>query len=373
MWLRGALCSNPLNLIRIMPAEGLKAGTGPRFRLVLQRPLGGTMKVFISVLCALTWLACPADAKPTLTIYTYDSFVSDWGPGADIKRNFEAICDCTVAWVAPGDGVALLNRLKLEGKATTADLVLGLDTSLTAEAAATGLFGPHGLDPSLAKTPEPWTDATFMPFDYAHFAVVYDTEKIKTPPRSLDELVHGDPAQKIILEDPRASTPGLGFLLWMKAVYGDHAAEAWTALKPRILTVAPGWSDAYGLFTKGEAPMVLSYTTSPAYHIVAEKTERYQAAAFSEGHYAQIEVAGVIGASPNLALARTFLAFMMGPGFQDAIPAKNWMLPAGTTSAALPEAFSRLVKPSKTLSFSPAEVAANRKRWIDEWLNATSN
>ncbi len=330
------------------------------------------MKTLIAAFAALLALTLPSNAKQTLTIYTYDSFVSEWGPGADIKKNFEQTCGCTIEWVAPGDGVALLNRLKLEGKATKADLVLGLDTSLTAEAKTIGIFAAHGLDRSLAKTPEPWTDTTFMPFDYAHFAVIYDTEKIKSPPKSLDELVHGDPAQKIILEDPRASTPGLGFLLWMKAVYGDKAADQWSAFKPRILTVAPGWSEAYGLFTKGEAPMVLSYTTSPAYHMVAEKTGRYQAASFSEGHYAQIEVAGVIDGSPEIDLAREFMAFMMGPGFQDAIPTKNWMLPAGTTGTALPDAFSKLVKPEKTLMFTSEEVAANRKQWIDEWLTATS-
>jgi thiamine transport system substrate-binding protein len=328
-----------------------------------------TISAFFIILFAL---AFPAAAKDTLTIYTYDSFVSEWGPGADIKQAFEKTCDCTVEWVAPGDGVALLNRLKLEGKNTQADVVLGLDTSLTAEARALGLFAKHGLDKALAKTPAPWIDDVFMPFDYAHFAVIYDTQKIKVPPKSLDELVHGDPSQKIILQDPRASTPGLGFLLWMKSVYGDKAGEAWTALKPRILTVAPGWSEAYSLFTKGEAPMVLSYTTSPAYHMIAESTERYQAAAFSEGHYAQVEVGGLVAGSPEEALARKFLGFMMTPGFQDAIPTKNWMLPAGTTSAPLPEAFSRLVQPSKTLMFPPEDVAANRKTWINEWLSATS-
>ena len=75
------------------------------------------------------------------------------------------------------------------------------------------------------KTPVAWTDDYFLPYDYAHFAVVYDTEKMTMPPKSLDELVNGDPEQKIVLEDPRTSTPGLGFLLWMKAVYGDKAAE----------------------------------------------------------------------------------------------------------------------------------------------------
>ena len=92
--------------------------------------------------------------------------------------------------------------------------------------------------------------------------------------------------------DPRTSTPGLGLVLWMKSVYGDGASEAWKKLSPRILTVTPGWSEAYGLFTKGEAEMVLSYTTSPAYHEIAEGSQRYKAAAFSEGHYMQVEVAG---------------------------------------------------------------------------------
>jgi len=328
------------------------------------------MKKTLTALFALLAFAVPAAAKDTLTIYTYDSFVAEWGPGPKVKAEFEKTCDCTIEWVAPGDGVAVLNRLKLEGAATKADVVLGLDTNLTAEAAATGLFGKHGVDVKLARTPIPWVDEYFMPFDYAHFAVIYDSETMKDPPKSLDELVNGDPAQKIVLEDPRSSTPGLGFLLWMKEVYGDKSAEAWKKLSGRVLTVAPGWSEAYALFTKGEAPMVLSYTTSPAYHVIAENTQRYKAAAFSEGHYLQIEVAGIIEASAHKALAQKFIAFMMSPGFQDQIPTNNWMFPAGATSEALPAAFGGLVKPAKTLIYSPLEVDQNRRAWIDEWLNA---
>jgi thiamine transport system substrate-binding protein len=323
------------------------------------------------LLLALAWTGA-AQAKENLTIYTYESFVSEWGPGAKIQAAFEKECDCTITWVGLGDGVAALNRLKLEGSKSAADIVLGLDTSLTAEAAATQLFAPHEVDLSLAKTPLAWNDPLFMPFDFAHFAVIYDTEKIKTPPKSLDELVHGDSSQKIVLEDPRSSTPGLGFLLWMKSVYGEKAGDAWKALHPRILTFTPGWSEAYGLFTKGEVPLVLSYTTSPAYHMVAENTSRYQAAAFSEGHYLQVEVAGMTAASAHKALAQKFLRFMMGPGFQDTIATNDWMMPAGTTSAPLPDAFGKLVVPAKTLLFSPDEVAKNRRAWIDEWLAALS-
>lgn len=330
------------------------------------------MKKTVLSLAASLFLATTAQAKDALTIYTYESFVSEWGPGPAIKANFEKTCNCTVEWVALADGVAMLNRLKLEGAATRADVVLGLDTNLTDEARSLGLFAAHGVDATGNKVPGGWTDGDFLPFDFGHFAVVYDSEKMPVPPTSLDKLVNGDPAQKIILEDPRSSTPGLGFLLWMKSVYGDRSAEAWKTLKPRILTTTPGWSEAYGLFTKGEAPMVFSYVTSPAYHIEVEKVARYKAASFAEGHYLQVEVAGAIAASPELGLAKSFLTFMLTPGFQNEIPATNWMYPAGTTDKPLPAAFDMLVKPKKTLLFTPAEVNANRRSWIDEWLNAVS-
>jgi thiamine transport system substrate-binding protein len=312
----------------------------------------------------------PAFGKEALTVYTYESFIADWGPGPKVKAAFEKECDCSLEWVGAQDGVALLNRLRLEGPDTKADIVLGLDNNIAAEARGLGIFAPHGMDAGEHRVPG-WNDDLFMPFDYGHFAVVYDTQALKVPPSSLDELINGPSEQKIIIEDPRTSTPGLGLLLWIRFIYGDRAAEAWGKFKDRILTVTPGWSEAYGLFTKGEAPMVFSYVTSPAYHMIEEKTERYQAADFSEGHYVQIEVAGMT-AKANRALAKRFLAFMMSPMFQDVIPTTNWMLPAGETSQPLPPAFAKLVQPQRTLQFSPEEVARNRKTWTDEWLNATS-
>ncbi|MDM7980489.1 MAG: thiamine ABC transporter substrate binding subunit [Rhizobium sp.] len=324
-----------------------------------------------SVSAAILGFVSPAlAAGKTLTVYTYESFVSEWGPGPKVKEAFEQTCDCTVNFVGVADGVALLTRLKLEGETSKADVVLGLDTNLVEEAKQTGLFEAHGVDASAVEVPGGFSDDVFLPYDYGHFAVIYDTEVIKTPPTSLKDLVEGDPAQKIVIQDPRTSTPGLGLLLWVKSVYGDQAPEAWAKLKDRVLTVTPGWSEAYGLFTKGEAPMVLSYTTSPAYHMVAEETDRYQAAEFSEGHYIQIEVAGLLKTAPEKELARQFLAFMLQPGFQDTIPTNNWMMPVAATSEPLPDAFGKLVQPKTTFLMDPAEVAANRQAWIDEWLKA---
>lgn len=329
-------------------------------------------RLAFATLAAAAFSANAAAAEKTLTIYTYESFITEWGPGAKVAEAFEKSCDCKVSYVGVADGVELLTRLKLEGEGSKADVVLGLDTNLVAEAKATGYFAPHGVDTKDVKVPGGFSDDTFVPYDYGHFAVIYDTETLKNPPKSLKDLVEGDPAQKIVIEDPRTSTPGLGLLLWVKSVYGDKAGEAWAKLQERVLTVTPGWSEAYGLFTKGEAPMVFSYTTSPAYHMVAEGTDRYQAAPFAEGHYIQIEVAGLTKNAREPDLAKEFLAFMTGPEFQSIIPTTNWMMPVGATKEPLPEAFGKLVNPEKTLLIPSEEVAANRKGWIDEWLAAMS-
>lgn len=331
-------------------------------------------KILFSLMAAAAALSSSAvfAADKTLTVYTYESFTSEWGPGAKVAEAFEKTCGCKVDYVSVADGVELLTRLKLEGASSKADVVLGLDTNLITEAKATGYFAPHGLDVSAVKVPGGFSDDVFVPYDYAHFAVIYDTETVKNPPKSLKELVEGDPNEKVVIEDPRTSTPGLGLLLWVKSVYGDQSAAAWAKLKNRVLTVTPGWSEAYGLFTKGEAPMVFSYTTSPAYHMVAENTDRYQAAAFSEGHYIQIEVAGMTKSSRDPELAKSFLAFVTGPEFQSIIPTTNWMMPVAAGKEPLPEAFGKLVSPEKTFLMSPDEVAKNRKAWIDEWLSSMS-
>lgn len=316
--------------------------------------------------------AALADEKPVLTVYTYNSFTSEWGPGPALEKAFEGTCACDVNWVALEDGAALLARLKLEGKNTKADVVLGLDTNLTAEAKATGLIGPHGADLSGLTLPIAWDDADFVPYDWGYFAFVYDSEKLKDPPKSLAELVDGKDTPKVLLEDPRTSTPGLGLVMWMGEVYGDKAADAWAGLKPKILTVSKGWSEAYGLFTQGEAPMVLSYTTSPAYHQIVEKTDRYKALVFPEGNYMQVEVAAAIAGSAHGDLAKSFLAFLISPEAQKVIPTTNYMYPVRDIGADLPPEFAALPKPEKSLLLSADDAAKHRDQWIKTWVEGVS-
>jgi thiamine transport system substrate-binding protein len=319
------------------------------------------------LVAGLLTIATPALAEtPVLQVLTYDSFTSEWGPGPAVEKAFEATCACDLQFVPAGDGAALLARVQLEGAASDADVVLGLDTSLTAAATATGLFAPHGKTPALTL-PVDFADPNFLPFDWGWFAFVYDKTKVTEPPKSFEALSASN--LKIVIQDPRSSTPGLGLLLWVKAAYGDRAPDIWSGLADNIVTVTPGWSEAYGLFLEGEADMVLSYTTSPAYHLLAESDDTKAAALFDEGHYMQIEVAGKLAATDQPDLADKFLDFMLSDGFQSVIPQTNWMYPAVTPAAGLPEGFDAF-RPAKSLLLTPEEAQAARDGALAEWQTA---
>jgi thiamine transport system substrate-binding protein len=321
---------------------------------------------------AVTATAAAAEDKPELTVYTYDSFISEWGPGPAVEKAFEAKCDCDLNFVAAGDGAALLGRIRLEGKRSDADIVLGLDANLVAKARETELFAPHGLDLPESSVPGGWEDDTFAAYDWGYFAFVYDKTRLENPPTSFDELLNAPDDVTIVIQDPRTSTPGLGLLLWVKHVYGDEADAVWEKLSPRIVTVTKGWWEAYSAFLEGEAMMALSYTTSPAYHVIAEEDETKDAAAFSDGHYMQIEVAAKLAASDQSELADKFLAFIAGEEFQTIIPTTNWMYPAYGTGDDLPEAFDALVTPENSLIFKPEDTPAIREEALAGWLEALS-
>ena len=129
------------------------------------------MRLAFALAALVVGLPAAAADTPELVIFTYESFVSEWGPGGQIAANLEEECDCTVRFVGAGDGAALLGRLRLEGKRTPADIVLGLDTNLIAEAKATGLFAPHGIETPALDLPIAWDDDTFLPYDWGYFAL----------------------------------------------------------------------------------------------------------------------------------------------------------------------------------------------------------
>ncbi len=301
-------------------------------------------------------------AKEELVVYTYDSFSSKWGPGLDIKTSFEKKHNnCSIKYVGLNGANTILNRLKLEGARTKADIILGLDMNLLEEAKKLKI-AKHEIDTSSLSIPNGWKDEYFLPFDYGYYAFVYDSKKLKNPPKSFKDFLKSK--SSIIYQDPRTSPVGLGLVLWLEKLYPNSTQKAWKSLQSKTITTTKGWSEAYGMFLKGESDYVLSYTTSPAYHEMVENETRYKALSFSEGNYMQVEVAALMRKAKAKKCAREFMGFMLSEDFQQFIPTKNYMYPVIRMS--LPKAYNNLSKP-KALIFPSKTVHQRLKLWLKRW------
>jgi len=298
----------------------------------------------------------------SIVVWTYDSFNSEWGPGMKVSKAFWDKTGITINWVSLGDAGFTLSRLLMEGENADADIILGVDQIMADRLLDSNLLEEYRPDGAENIFSELVFDPSFRltPMDYSYFAIVYDSQKIDRPPQSLEELANPAFRQSLILIDPRTSSPGLGFFAWVREVYGNGWKDYWRRIQPSILTVAEGWSTAYGLFTRGESAMVLSYTTSPGYHLEYEESERYKAAIFSEGHALQIEAAGLLRSARNKENAKLFLDFMLSPDFQDIIPLTNWMYPV--IDIPLPPSFR--VNPKSDKPILPKAVSEQE---LNEW------
>lgn len=331
---------------------------------------GRTNRAFHFVLLSLMAAAllggmtgCAASKGGSLVVWTYDSFVSEWGPGSPVAKLFKEKTGLEVEFVSKGDGGALLSALLAGGKSAGADLVVGLDNNSMQRALGSGLFAKSSPSNLSSLVPQLRIDESgrLHPYDYGSFAIIWDSESGILPPASLEELTKPEYEKKLILMDPRSSTPGLGFLAWTEAVYKEGWQDYWNRLKPSVLTMTPGWDTGYGLFTKGEAPLVLSYSTSPAYHKAYEESERYKALAFPEGHAAQIELAGILAASKRRKDAEKFLDFLLSEEAQGLLPETQWMYPANS-KAILPSSFSVVPRDIRVLDATIFDLGADPEK-----------
>ena len=96
---------------------------------------------------ALLW------GQADLTLYTYDSFNSEWGPGPVVFKRFEEECECKLKVVAPGDSGSMLNRAILEKNNPRADLVLGINNSELDKSFQYGIWEPYR-SPKMNRVPK---------------------------------------------------------------------------------------------------------------------------------------------------------------------------------------------------------------------------
>ena len=321
----------------------------------------------VSILVALTTAFGgrePEGAK--LVIYTYDSF-----PGAleeKIRSKLEPD-GYAVEVVRFEDTGGLVTQLLLEKDNPKADIAIGLDNTYLARAFEADLFTPY--EPSGMKLVHEGllvdSEYRLIPFDYGSITLNYDSAMLPDPPGSWQELLDPKYKGKIILMNPTTSSPGRNFLLFTIVEFGeDGFLDFWRALKPNLLTVTAGWSEGYGLYTQGEAPIVLSYDTSPAYHLHFEGTHRYKNLIFEGRAYAQVEAAGILKGTKNLKAAKRCMDIIVSKEFQELIPLSNIMYPVHP-EAQLPQAFIEAGGATEIVNMDERLVVDKLAEWLHAW------
>jgi len=313
---------------------------------------------------------CP-DEQNVLYVYSYDSFSDQWGLGKIATQLFS---DAPIKIISVGDTIDMLYHAKSFGKKDRQrpDIVFGIANITIPLARDLGFLQrlSSGIAYPVFREGITVVDNIMVPYDFGYIAIVYDSKYIKNPPTDFEDLTSDRFKKKLVLIDPRTSGPGLAFLYWTIAVYGNAFTEYWKRLSSSIMTMPDSWSTAYGLFTAGETPMVLSYTTSPIYHQVFEKENRYKVALFPEGHYRYVEYVAIPTIAAHKHLAEQFIKFILSKDFQKKILLGNVMYPA-VKDIPLPS-MAHQGMPMKALELDYTDIAQHKDTWIRDWLSVMS-
>jgi thiamine transport system substrate-binding protein len=307
------------------------------------------------------------ETSKQIMVYTYASFPMPLIQA--IQNHFQKSLGIKVEFKSFSDTGPLFNQLIQEKQKPRADFVIGLDNNYLVKANKYNLFQSYRPKNVSKIRPEFIFDKQFhlTPFDYGYIVFNYDREKLERVPLSHKDLLDPYYKGKIIIENPQTSSPGQIFLLTTVALYGEKGyLDYWRSLKKNILTIAPGWDEAYGIYTNGEAPIVLSYGTSPVYHLLYDHTERYQSLVLDGAAYAQIEGMGIVKNSKNIELAQKLMEYILSPEFQTLIPENQYMYPV-LRDIKLPPSFRIAAQVKKVLNLPPERVAAKMDLWLNQW------
>ncbi len=307
---------------------------------------------------ALTGCAPAGDATPTeVTIATHDSAVFT----KEVIAEFKAQTGITIKQIKAGDTGAMTNKLVLTKDSPIADAVYGIDNTFSGVAIENGI-----IDGELAAVN--FGDVCFN-YDKAWFA-----NNEQPAPTSIKDLTK--PAFKglTVLSNPTTSSPGLAFLATTVEVFGESGWEQyWTALKANDVKIAAGWEDAYftefsGSSGKGDYPIVLSYSSSPAFEVrdSGEYAGESQTEAILDGCFRQTEYVGVLKNAKNPAAAKKLADFMLTEAFQKTLADNMYVYPILAT-VELPQAWADFAPAATKPVGATLDIAKNRKTWLDKW------
>ena len=264
-------------------------------------------------------------------VLTYPSFIAEWGSGPELARQFFEKTGLKIQWINAGNAGLILERLRFRGRRDRPDVILGLDRFHLTEARSQGRWKDlseiyENLRPSIL--PEGARVHDFFAYNWGMLTFIYREGEV-TPPKKLEDLLAPEYALRVILQDPRMSSPGLQFYLWVLNVYGEEKGlDFLRQLQDSIRVMAPSWSSGYSLFQVTKGSLVFSYFTSVLYHSQVEGRTDYRAVQLSQPHPVHVEYAGVPETCGNCSGAIAFLDFLASPSAQKVLAQKNFMYPA---------------------------------------------
>ncbi|SMF38123.1 thiamine transport system substrate-binding protein [Cellulosimicrobium cellulans J34] len=315
-----------------------------------------------------------ASSGGTVTLVTHDSFaVSD-----EVLAAFEEESGLTVEQVAPGDGGALVNQLILTKESPLGDVVFGIDNTFASRAIDEGVLDPYtpaGLSDSAASYAV-GDGGELTAIDLGDVCVNVDhawfDEAGVPEPVTLEDLTKPEYEDLLVVTNPATSSPGLAFLLATVGAYGEDGFEDyWADLRANGVKVVDGWSDAYyvdfsGSEGAGPRPLVLSYSTSPAFTLTEDGTAS-TTGALLDTCFRQVEYAGVLANAKNPEGAQRLLDFLVSEPFQADVPGQMYMYPADD-SVALPDGWAEFAPlADEPFEVAPEDVSAHRDEWIKAW------
>ena len=311
-----------------------------------------------------------------VVLVSHDSFAL---PKKLIKR-WESETGYRLKQRPSGDTGTLTNKLVLTQGNPLGDVAFGIDDTFAARALEADVFEPSAVELPAGADAFALPDGSdrLIPVDNGNVCVNIDTTWFDAeglaPPQTLADLV--EPAYRDLFVIPGAptSSPGMAFLLATIAAYGDAWPEYWADLMANGAKLTSGWSDAYFVdFTAGgedgRRPIVVSYDSSPAF-TVDDGTSSTRA--LLDTCYRQVEYAGILTGAGNPTGAAAFLDFLLTPQVQAKLPTSMYVFPV-RNDVTLPEDWARFAKrPTDPASLDPAEVAAQRDQWLQEWTEVTT-
>ncbi len=319
----------------------------------------------LAAAAALTLAACgqPAaeettDEAPTgLTVVSHESFVMP----DELKEQFAEETGLDVTYTTLADTGSMVNQLILTKDSPLGDVVFGIDNTFASRALGEGIIA--------------WDELTEIDFGdvCVNADLAWFDEQGLPLPETLDDLTDPQYRDLFVTPSPASSSPGLAFLFATVGAKGDGWLDFWRELEANGTLVVSGWTEAYNVeFTAGEGqgdrPLVLSYSTSPAWTIGDDGEST--TTALLDTCFRQTEYAGVLEGAANPEGAQQFVDFLLSPEFQATIPENMYMYPADT-SVELPEEWVRFAPLSDApIELGSEEIDANREQWIQEWTEA---